>query len=156
VSQHDHKQAVIQAVIAALQQDLDGVMAAAHAAREGATHAEVKPENDKDTRAIEAGYLAGAHAARVQQLQSDLRFLRNGADALRMMIVDETTKGGSMTHRYLLSAWGAGLRVDVDGPVVVVSPQSPRGKALLGKKVNDDVDVVVAGRRVSLTITALF
>ena len=27
-------------------------------AAEGATHAEAKPENDKDTRAIEASYLA--------------------------------------------------------------------------------------------------
>jgi hypothetical protein len=148
------KAAVIEAVIAALQADLDGVIAAAHAAREGATHAEVKPENDKDTRAIEAGYLAGAHAARVQQLHSDLRFLRH-ADGLRLMTVEETNKTGTIIHCYLLSAWGAGLRVEVDGPVVVVSPQSPRGKALVGKQAGDDVEVVVAGKRIALEVVSV-
>ncbi|MCE9575491.1 MAG: transcription elongation factor GreAB, partial [Deltaproteobacteria bacterium] len=40
-------------------------VAAHQAATEGATHAEAKPENDKDTRALEASYMARGQAVRV-------------------------------------------------------------------------------------------
>jgi len=36
---------------------------------EGATHEENKPENDKDTRALEQSYLARGQAQRVVELQ---------------------------------------------------------------------------------------
>ena len=67
-------------LLAVLEQTL-GTLQAAHAdARQGATHEQAKPENDKDTRALEASYLAGAQAARVKDLESSIRGI--GAMAL--------------------------------------------------------------------------
>jgi hypothetical protein len=46
----------------------------AHAARQEATHEDAKAENKYDTGTIEAGYLAGAQAERVAQLQATISF----------------------------------------------------------------------------------
>src|SRR6476469_2835162 len=64
------KQAIIDAIRAVLEQEIANLTAAAIATREGATHEDAKPENDKDTRAVEAGYLAGAQAKRVRDLEA--------------------------------------------------------------------------------------
>src|SRR6186713_1866144 len=60
-------------VLDALKQELAAQLELAHAAQQhaqaGATHEESKPENDKDTRAIEASYLARGQARRVLELE---------------------------------------------------------------------------------------
>ena len=48
-----------------LRADLDQLESAHQAALEGATHEESKPENSKDTRALEQSYLARGQALRV-------------------------------------------------------------------------------------------
>jgi len=45
-------------LLALLAADLDTLERAHRATTEGATHEEAKPENDKDTRALEQSYLA--------------------------------------------------------------------------------------------------
>lgn len=65
---------------AALRDELARSMAADLAVRErayegaraGATHEEAKPENDKDTRALEQSYLARGEAARVEEQRTAL------------------------------------------------------------------------------------
>lgn len=53
-----------QDLIAALERTLE-LLERAHAdAAEGATHEEAKPEDDKDTRALEQSYLARGQAQR--------------------------------------------------------------------------------------------
>ena len=78
VTAHPEKQAIVDAIRAVLEQEIANLTAAALATREGATHEDAKPENDKDTRAVEAGYLAGAQAKRVRELEltaARLKFL---------------------------------------------------------------------------------
>jgi hypothetical protein len=43
--------------------------------REGATHEEAKPENDKDTRALEQSYLARGQAKRIEELRAGIAAL---------------------------------------------------------------------------------
>ena len=50
--------------------------------------------------------------------------------------------------RALLLPLGAGRAVTIDGESVqVVSPAAPLGKAALGKRAGDVVEVVIAGKR---------
>src|SRR3954463_16179807 len=56
--------------------DLATMSAAQRAVVEGATHEENKPENDKDTRALEQSYLARGQAQRVVELQGELNQLK--------------------------------------------------------------------------------
>jgi len=135
---------------------------AAEGAREAATHEENKPENDKDTRAVEAAYLAGAQADRARELDRaaaalavlDLKRFGPG-DAISAGALALLDQDGA-AHWYFLAPQGGGLRAVVDGASVqVITPQSPLGRELLGKAVGDVVEVRVAGKLRSYEITAV-
>jgi transcription elongation GreA/GreB family factor len=143
-------------LLEAIQADLDTMERAHRAAREGATHEEAKPENDKDTRALEQSYLARGQAKRLEELRAcavevsamTLRdFAGEGAALGALVTVDD---GAQETTLFLAPA-GGGARL-ADGAVQVVTPQSPLGRALFGKRAGDEVDVVVAGKARSKTV----
>lgn len=151
------KQTAIAALRVSLARDLEAVDAAAHAARDASTHPENKPENDKDTRAIEAGYLAGAQAARAAELKRQLSEVdRADPRSFALLALTELVRDQEVALLVLLSPWGGGQKVSVDDVnVQVVTPQSPLGAALRGRVAGDDVDVPVAGRVRSLSIVAV-
>lgn len=139
-------------VLAALRHELAAQLelaqAAQHNAQAGATHEESKPENDKDTRAIEASYLARGQARRVVDLEQAVVKVnalvpRAFGDELPVAlgaVVKLEHDAGSLW--YLLAPAGGGLSLSVGSLVLtVVTPQSPVGKALLGRRVGDDVDI---------------
>jgi hypothetical protein len=140
-----------------LQAELEGQIAvlerAAQGAREAATHEENRPENDKDTRSVEAAYLAGAQADRVRDLARVVNAL--GFLTLRSFREDEPIAASALVEvdldgkrfHYFLAPQGGGLRATLDGVVVqVLTPQSPMGQALLGKTVGEVVEVRAEGR----------
>lgn len=130
------------------------------AASEGATHAEAKPENDKDTRALEQSYLAQGEARRVEELRAAVaevqsmtvrRFAESDAVALGALVsVDE----GGVERLLWLAPHGGGSRL-ADRSVQVVTPRSPLGQALVGKRAGDECLVVVAGRERALTVLSV-
>lgn len=116
----------------------------AHAAAvEGATHGEARAENDKDTRGLEQSYLARGQAARVAELETAQVLVARlpvtawPDDAPIAVGALVTVTEGDATARYLLAAGGGGLRLD-GGRVQVVTPTSPIGGALAGKRVGDE------------------
>src|SRR4051812_39561967 len=154
------KRALIQQLQADLAEEIASHTRAANSAREAATHEENRPENDKDTRAVEAAYLAGAQADRVRDLEriaNALEFL-----PLRGFGVDEPIAsaalieldlGGAAERRppndavknklhCFMAPQGGGMKVELYGKEIqVITPQSPLGQALLGKSVGDVVEV---------------
>lgn len=139
---------VLAALRARLEQDLAIATEAQRRTQSGATHEESKPENDKDTRAIESSYLARGQAQRVIDLTNELA----SASALQLRPYDESTPiavsalvtldDGERVAPYFLSPVGAGLALDVDGVVIrVLTPSSPLGRALLGQLQGGDVEV---------------
>ena len=154
-------------VLAALKQELEAqlelALAAQQQAQAGATHEESKPENDKDTRAIEASYLARGQARRVIDLEEAVvkvnalvprAFDTDGPVALGAVIKLEDEHGSLW---YLLAPAGGGLRLTAGSlTLTVVTPQSPVGQALVGRRVGDDVDIKSPQGRRECTIAALF
>src|SRR4051812_27465742 len=63
------------ALLVALEAELAAARSAHAAAVEGATHAEARPENDKDTRGLEQSYLARGHAQRVAELEAAIAYV---------------------------------------------------------------------------------
>jgi transcription elongation GreA/GreB family factor len=131
-----------------------------HAAREGATHEEAKPENDKDTRALEQSYLARGEALRIEELRTGLaevqalpiRPLGDGAPvSLGALVATEDDQG--TRARFWLAPYGGGVKLA--GGVQVVTPQSPLGRALLGARAGDECEVVLAGRAKAVTVVAV-
>ncbi len=130
---------------------------AAHAATvAGATHAESKPENDKDTRALELTYLARGQAQRVVELQAALVELASWSprgfsddDAIALGALVTLDEDGDERRLFVAPSGGGN---QLAGGVQVVTPQSPLGVALLGKYVGDEVEL--RGRRMEIVDVA--
>lgn len=118
----------------------------AHAAAvEGATHSEAKAENDKDTRGLEQSYLARGQAQRVAELEaavSDVAAMKlrvfTARDAIAMSALVAADDDGEQ-RRYFIAPGGGGSVLA--GGIQVITPQSPIGLALLGKRVGDTVEL---------------
>jgi transcription elongation GreA/GreB family factor len=142
-------------LLAQLEAQLAAARSAHEVAAKAATHEESRAENDKDTRGLEQSYLARGHAQRVAELENAVvvvhafapRAFRDG-DAIALGALVEIEEDGK-TRRLWLAPHGGG--VELTGGITVVTPTSPLGLALLGKHVDDDVEM---GKR-TLTVNAL-
>src|SRR5690348_5689402 len=66
------KSALFAELVELLTADLETALRVERAAQEAATHEEAKPENDKDTRALEQSYLARGQSKRTEELRVGL------------------------------------------------------------------------------------
>jgi len=149
------KDAILAAVREAIAAEHARMIAAADDARAAATHEEARPENDKDTRAIEASYLARGQAMRVEELGemvTRLRFLQlrtfGVEDPIDLTaLVTLEVDGEEVPWRALLLPVAGGVTVEVDGVEIrVLTPAAPLGRALVGKRMGDDFELRIAGR----------
>ncbi|MGE3260631.1 MAG: GreA/GreB family elongation factor [Bacteriovoracia bacterium] len=140
------KAAVVAAVLAALQKELAQLKVAAASAQDAATNEENKPENQYDTRALEASYLADAQSQRVQGLERAVKALRDAPPLGKFTSVTtgslvEVSAEGQSRWFFLLPA-AAGMVVEVAGKKIsVLGHESPVGLALLDKSAGDAVEV---------------
>jgi transcription elongation GreA/GreB family factor len=124
---------------------------------EGATHEEAKPENDKDTRALEQTYLARGQAKRIEDLRAGVAALEGmrvgvlpeGAAAVLGAVIELSEETSDST--VFIAPCGGGSKL-ANGAVQVVTPQSPLGQGLLGKREGDECEVAVGGKTRHLTI----
>lgn len=145
----DLKRALVDALIAKLDDELANMRRAAKDAREAATHEEAKPENDKDTRALEASYLAGAQAARVREIEAAIKAVSamplldlTGGKPIQASAVVTLEDEREERTKFFVAPFGGGINVTVgELSVQVVTPQSPRGHALLGRSEGDGIEV---------------
>jgi transcription elongation GreA/GreB family factor len=141
-------------LVAALEATLTTLEAAYAAAREGATHEEAKPENDKDTRALEQSYLARGQAMRIEVLKTGLAAVHSmnvaQTDVARAGSLVEAEDDDGRAVLLFLAPEGGGLKLT--GGVQVVTPPSPLGAALLGKRAGDEAEVSRAGSARQLAI----
>jgi transcription elongation GreA/GreB family factor len=155
------KQALKDELVALVTQQLETMVRSHRAATEGATHEEAKPEDDKDTRALEQSYLARGQAARAEQLQASLAALMempvracgsNDAVAVGALVALEDEEERKLTV-YVVSA-GGGNRL-AQGTVQTATPQSPLGEALIGKRAGDSFELKRGGHLDELTIVSV-
>jgi len=157
------KRALVAALLAKLEEELATMRRAAKDAREAATHEEAKPENDKDTRALEASYLAGAQAARVRELEGEIKATSaiepldlsgKTVQASAVVTVEDEDEARST---FFFAPFGGGVSLSAEGVVAqVVTPQSPLGKALFGRAAGDVIEVRVKGATREMTIVDLW
>jgi transcription elongation GreA/GreB family factor len=106
--------------------------------------------------------MATAQAARANEHAAEVSFLetfspkplkRGAAVSLGAIIEVEDEEEG---RTFFLAPVGAGLELTGpggDGFLVVITPQSPLGRALLGKKVGDFIEVEVRGESREWSVT---
>jgi transcription elongation GreA/GreB family factor len=136
-----NKRAVIQKITAKLVAELEVYFRAAHASRTEATHESSKAENKYDTRGLEASYLARGQSKQAAELEAAIaEFEKLGAkkfadgDAIAVGALVELEHGGEQSI-YFLGPRAGGTEVLHDRKeILVITPQSPLGEQLLGKK----------------------
>ena len=153
------KSRVRAALVSRIEGDLAVATEAQRRTQSGATHEESKAENDKDTRAIEAGYLAGAQAARLKVLEAadkQLEFLDlKPRDLVTVGALLDVDVDGART-RYIVLPVAGGTKVQVDGAeILVLTPEAPLGQSLLEKRAGDVVERAVKGETREYEIVAI-
>lgn len=145
-----NKQAILSALLAQLEEEIARATESANRTRAGATHEEARPENDKDTRALEASYLARGQAQRVVDLEGDRKRLafmelrKFDADTpidlsalIRLHDEDDDS-----SRWYFLAIAGGGKRIEHAGVQVdVLTPEAPLGRALAGRLRGEDLQL---------------
>lgn len=124
---------------------------AAKATYEAATHEESKPENEYDTRGLEASYLAGAQAKRVGDIEEMIAICRNlnlksfnDKTPIAASALVQVDYNGKKSYVFLMPK-GGGIIVPFEGKnIQVIAPNSPLGTALLGLKTGDVASVETA------------
>lgn len=142
------KVALVQQIQKELQETFEKLKAAALATYEDATHEESKPENEYDTRGLEASYLAGAQGKRlaeVEEVFAMYKFLKlknlTPDDAIELSALIEVSHNNKTLHIFLVPK-GGGMTVQFDGlNIQIVASGSPLGESLLGLHV-DDIAIV--------------
>ncbi|MGZ3792692.1 MAG: hypothetical protein ACXVCP_10100 [Bdellovibrio sp.] len=135
------KKMLVEAVRKKLEADVLVLKQAALATYEAATHEESKPENEYDTRGLEASYLAGAQAKRIREIEEILVILKHlevknfgTEDKINSTALVEVESSGRKSLFFIL-AKGGGISVPFNGRTVqVITPSSPLGEALQDQK----------------------
>lgn len=146
------KRALLKIFAEKIAADLNVATQAALAAHEGATHSESKAEDQYDTRGLEASYLAGAQSKRAMELEETLNYFRftdlktfTESTPIAATALVELDCDGKRSF-YLFMPRGGGMSARWENrQVQVVTPQSPIGEALLGRRVGDQIEVEIGG-----------
>ncbi|MCX6944263.1 MAG: transcription elongation factor [Verrucomicrobiota bacterium] len=140
-------------ILAQLRATLALQVGAAQLARDEAISEESKPENQYDTHSLEAGYLAEGQARQAAEIEESIKILSAlavpdfAADTpLALGAVAEVRDAQGVSAFYFLCPRAGGLELEAEHrTILVVTPQSPLGRQLLGRRVGDPVQL--PGRR---------
>jgi transcription elongation GreA/GreB family factor len=157
------KKSLLAQIVGKLETELNALRASAAAAHDAATHAENKPENQYDTRGLEASYLAGAQDARATELQSALDLIRatlpqdfRTDQPVGLSAVVELTNEQTIVRYFIVQVAGGYSLKSPEGQVLTITPQTPLGRALIGKRVGDEILVQISKGDRAYELTHLF
>lgn len=156
------KSKLIKQIIARLHESLALLDKAARASHDEATHESSKAESKYDTRGLEAAYLAGGQARQAREILDSIEEYQvlPGVDfapgePIDLAAVVELESGDSRSFFFIGPKHG-GLEVQWNGKeVTVVTPQSPLGSNLCGRKEGDCWTAQVGGAKVKYRIISV-
>lgn len=157
-----NKRVLIERIVAQLTRELEVYFRAAQNSRAEATHEQNKAESKYDTRGLEASYLARGQSKQAAELElaiaefQKLEIREFGvAEGIDLgALVDLEVAGERLFYFLGPRAGGTEVRFE-EREVTVITPQSPLGAQLLGKKPGDRPALAFAGRKQSARITAV-
>jgi transcription elongation GreA/GreB family factor len=161
-----NKTALREAILAQLQRDLSLQVGAAQLARDEAISEESRAESKYDTHSQEAAYLAEGQARLASEIEASLAHYASlplpkfsAADAIALGALIELNAGAGSVGKstwYFLGPRAGGMELALDGKtILLVTPQSPLGRQLLGKRVGDTVQTPGRGKPLLQQIVSL-
>jgi len=134
------KRAIVQQILKHLGQELENLDGASRAMHADASDEQNKPEDKYDTRGLETAYLASSQARQATATEEAMAAYQalklqkfSPADPIDLTALVELELRGEHMW-YFLGPKGGGIEVR---EVLVVTPESPIGKELIGKKTGD-------------------
>jgi transcription elongation GreA/GreB family factor len=157
-----NKRAIIKKIIAKLVGELEIYFRAAQFSRAEATHESSKAESKYDTRGLEASYLARGQSKQAAELESaiaefeKLAVKKYGAnDPIGLGALVELENGGENLI-YFIGPRAGGTEVLHDKTeILVITPQSPLGGQLLGKKQGERPQLTLGGMKQAAKIVSV-
>ena len=149
-----NKRILIQKIIAALTDELGVYFKAALASRAEATHEQSKAESKYDTRGLEASYLAHGQSKQAAEIEAAIAAFEKLAvrkfspgEAIDLGAFVQLDHDGESTFYFIGPKAGGTEFVHDKKEVLVITPQSPLGAQLFGKKQGERLQLTVAGAR---------
>jgi transcription elongation GreA/GreB family factor len=147
-----NKRAIIKKIIARLTDELEIYFRAAKFSRAEATHESSKAESKYDTRGLEASYLARGQSKQAAELEAaiaefeKLPVKKFGADErIELGALIELENGGEHLFYFIGPRAGGTEILHDQKEILVITPQSPLGEQLLGKKSGDKLQLKLGG-----------
>jgi hypothetical protein len=157
------KQKLVQKIIDRLREDLALYHKAADAARAEATHEQSKAEHKYDTRGLEASYLARGQSRQAAELAAAIEKFEKLA--VRDFAADDPIDAGAAlelqgtreTNFYFIGPRGGGTEVVHDKKeFLVITPESPLGAQLIGKKQGEKCRLDIGGQKQEFKIANIW
>lgn len=153
------KSALLASILERLRDEVELLTRAALATHEEATHEENKAEDKYDTRGLEASYLAhGQSRAAEEAAEAVAQFQALPA---REFQPGEAIALGALVQldddsRYFIGPRAGGTEIEHEGDtVMVITPSSPLGRQLVGRRQGDTISLQLGPRRQDRRITAV-
>ena len=134
------KRAIVQQILKHLGEDLENLDGASRAMHADASDEQNKPEDKYDTRGLETAYLASSQARQATATEEALAAYQalkpakfTATTPIDLTALVELELCGERLW-YFLGPKGGGIEIK---EVLVVTPESPIGKELIGKKTGD-------------------
>ena len=134
--------------MATLTKEVEGYMRSAKSAHAEATHEQNKAENKYDTRGLEASYLAHGQSRQALEVLQAIQIYENFA--IREFGPEEPIDLGALVELerkgerawYFVGSRAGGTEVICEGhEILVITPQSPMGRQLAGRKQGERVEI---------------
>ena len=141
-----NKSSLRDQILLRLRAELELQSRAAETSRDEAISEESQPENKWDTHSQEAAYLAEGQARLVREIRESITLYQTlalpeftNSDAVALgALVELDVRGGRAG--YFIGPRAGGTEFEIDGRnVLVITPQSPLGRELVGRRVGDPV-----------------
>ena len=157
------KKRLIQAIIERLEKDQAFLVEAARSAHSAATDPENIPDNKYETLALESSYIAQGQANRAQDILRALEIYRklsvrhfNSTEQVYLTALVRIVSDQGVHRQLFLGPTAGGVKVRIDEcDVVVITPESPLGRDLLGKEVGDSIEIEVDGTLIEYELSDL-
>ena len=157
-----NKRAVIKKIIAKLGDELEVYFRAARASHAEATHESSKAESKYDTRGLEASYLAHGQSKQAAELEAAIaefeklparKFADGEAIGIGALVAVEV--GGEQSFYFLGPRAGGTEVMQNNKEILVITPQSPLGAQLVGRKAGQQLQLTLGGGKQAAKIVGV-
>jgi hypothetical protein len=156
------KRAIVQRIVEQLTEQLAALAGASRAMHADASDEQNKAEDQYDTRGLETAYLASSQARLATETAQALATYQSltlekfsaGTPIALTALVELDSKGARSL--YFLGPKSGGLEIELNGKeILLITPESPLGRQLIGKKVGDSVQLQITGPGQKFRVVAL-